>query len=200
MRSHDLVRISGPDALPADAPGWAVDRVATVPWVVVRTARAPSGAVAVGVRGRPRRERFGCVVDRAAVLETLQPHQLLDRTGALEPRAPTTGALAGAGEVFDHLLPGATWGPTGAVGYELATGVPTVHPASDLDLLLQPPGVLDRDAAVVLVGALSELGCRVDAQVRTPAGLVALAELATDDTPVLARTPDGPVLVPDPWA
>ena len=34
-KPHDLLRISGSDVLPADAPAWAVDALRSVPWVVL---------------------------------------------------------------------------------------------------------------------------------------------------------------------
>lgn len=38
------------------------------------------------------------------------------------------------------------WGVTGSTGYALATEIPVLHAASDLDLLIRAPQPLDREA------------------------------------------------------
>ena len=72
------------------------------------------------------------------------------------------------------------WGPTGSVGFELATGSPTASPDSDLDLLVRTPhltsAVLSRLTA--LHDHFDRLDVRVDCQVETRTGAIALPELA----------------------
>jgi phosphoribosyl-dephospho-CoA transferase len=93
---------------------------------------------------------------------------------------------------------GLRWGPTGSVGFELATGIPTATTESDLDLLIRVP----RGSAVVLARlaalhrAFGSLAARVDCQVETSAGAVALAELVGGPSDVMVRTAEGPRLVP----
>ena len=96
------------------------------------------------------------------------------------------------------------WGPTGSVGFELATGDPVVQPTSDLDLLIRLPEWIGRDTAQALLGTLSthaaQTGVRLDAQLETPAGAVSLAEYAGSTRRVLLRNGGEPILVDDPWA
>jgi phosphoribosyl-dephospho-CoA transferase len=109
-------------------------------------------------------------------------------------------ALARVAPLLSHR--GYRWGPGGSVGFELATGVPTATWSSDLDLVLRRDCRLDANEAAPLLELLAEAAApaRVDVIVETPAGGVLLVDLARAPTQVLARTPDGPRLSPDPWA
>lgn len=80
-RPHDLLRVTGPAALRADAPAWAVHAISGTPWVVVRRDRVPDGYLPVGVRGATRSERYGTLVAAADVLETAPPETLTDVPG-----------------------------------------------------------------------------------------------------------------------
>jgi phosphoribosyl-dephospho-CoA transferase len=63
---------------------------------------------------------------------------------------------------------------------------------------------LSRDEAQRFLAKLDEhaarAGIRIDAQLETPAGGVALAEYACGKPRVMARHASGPRLVADPWA
>jgi phosphoribosyl-dephospho-CoA transferase len=82
--------------------------------------------------------------------------------------------------------------------------MPTVNEDSDLDLLIRAPEPLARELARALLEQLHTLagriGTRIDAQLETPAGGVALAEWAAGKARVLARHASGPQLIADPWA
>ena len=91
-----------------------------------------------------------------------------------------------------------TWGVTGSTGYALATGIPVIHAASDLDLLIRAPEPLTRDALQRWQQQLTGALCRADTQVETPEGAFALAEWLRDGKTLL-KTRHGPRLVVDPW-
>jgi phosphoribosyl-dephospho-CoA transferase len=93
---------------------------------------------------------------------------------------------------------GLAWGPTGSIGFELATGVAVAGPASDLDVVVRAPEPWFLAQARELVADLARLPVRVDTQLDTPTGAVVLGEYARGGR-VLLRTPDGPKLVNDPW-
>jgi len=96
------------------------------------------------------------------------------------------------------------WGPTGSVGFELATGQPVVQAGSDLDVLIRLPEWIGRDTGQSLLRTLStqaaQAGVRIDAQLETPGGAVSLAEYAGSTRRVLLRGSGEPVFVDDPWA
>jgi phosphoribosyl-dephospho-CoA transferase len=102
---------------------------------------------------------------------------------------------------------GLRWGPTGSVGFELASGVVTVTESSDLDLLLRAPLALDHASArslfIELTHFSGRFNTRIDTQIETPNGAFSLAEFAHSGTHsgtrVMLRAADGPRLVADPW-
>ncbi|MCV7422448.1 malonate decarboxylase holo-ACP synthase [Mycobacterium yunnanensis] len=190
-RPHDLLRVDDPEALSCDAPAWVADALARTPWVVVRRDRTPDGVVPVGVRGSERSQRHGTVVAVDDVVATVSPEALVVVTGR---ELPAIRALRQLRPLLAEF--GWPWGPTGSVGFELATGHPTVTPDSDLDLLVRVSDVRRALPALeTLAGAVVSAQCRVDCQVETPDGAAALAELVGDGPEVLVRTDEGPRLV-----
>lgn len=191
VRAHDLLRVIGPAALPVDAPAWAVHALSGTPWVVVRRDRAPDGYLPVGVRGADRSQRYGTVVAAADVLETAPPETLVDVAGR---DLPAIRALRGLRPLLDE--GGLAWGPTGSVGFELATGHPAATSTSDLDLLVRIPDLRHALPALVsLHHAFGTVECRVDCQVETPCGAASLTELVDGRPEVMVRTTEGPRLV-----
>lgn len=204
VRPHDLLRLAGGAELRHEGlvPGWVPASLARAPWVVVRRARAPIGLIPVGVRGSTRAERFAAFLAPAAVTACVTPEDLATAR-AWRRQTPGThpaGALLHVLDTVDELFASQNlvWGPTGSVGFELATGIATADPTSDLDVIVRAPEPWPPDRARGLAGDLARLLVRVDTQLDTPTGAVALAEYARSGR-VLLRTPDGPRLVPDPW-
>jgi len=99
-------------------------------------------------------------------------------------------------ELFASL--GLAWGPTGSVGFELATGVAAADTTSDLDVVVRAPEPWPLENVREIADYLNQLPARVDAQLDAPAGAVTLDEYARGGR-VLLRTPDGPRLTHDPW-
>lgn len=196
-RPHDLLKLSDTavDSLQADAPSWARLALTTTPWVVVRRAAAPDGHIAVGIRGRGRSQRHAWSVAPQDGCRLVAPEDLTDVD-------PTTGnevaAILALTSVRPFLIEAEVpWGPTGSVGFELATGSPTASPDSDLDLLVRAPhltsAVLSR--LTTLHEHFDRLEVRVDCQVETRTGAIALPELLSTSRDVLVKTALGPRLV-----
>jgi phosphoribosyl-dephospho-CoA transferase len=201
LNAHDLLELrAGPPA--AETPAWLPNAFALAPFAVVRRADAPPGFIAVGFRGANRAQRYGTLIPREAIAAVVSPEQLRAR--------PAPGARSTL-DVFRALrfiaesdaLDGLTWGPTGSVGFELATGRPTATESSDLDLLIRAPLPVQRHDARALRERLQRLeqtmGVRIDAQLETPAGGVALSEWAEGKPRVMARSASGPSMIVDPW-
>ncbi|MFB4391794.1 MULTISPECIES: malonate decarboxylase holo-ACP synthase [unclassified Pseudomonas] len=193
-KPHDLLWGMPISALPSDAPQWARAVLASGQPVVVRRATCAPGRVAVGVRGPAREQRLACDMALSCVTRQVSPSGL---RCTLSEGLPALRALA----YVDALLAatGLAWGPTGGVGYQLATGVAVLHPESDLDLLLHVPEPLDRTRAQALLDQLADAPCRVDVQLETPTGAIALREWASGAPRVLLKTARGPRLVGHPW-
>ena len=200
---HDLLQLAPGTPDFSDAPAWVAASLKRAPFVVVRRAVSVKGLIAVGIRGSTRSERFGSWLDARYVERVLEPETLLAN---LEPSA--TRAKLAAFALLQAVAPvceaiGYAWGPTGSVGFELASGCPTVTQTSDLDLLVRAPDPLDRASAKSLFDALSQAALdhntRIDMQIQTLDGAFALAEYAHPGTRVMMRCADGPKLVVDPW-
>ncbi|HUZ49038.1 MAG TPA: malonate decarboxylase holo-ACP synthase [Candidatus Dormibacteraeota bacterium] len=187
LRAHDLVRLA-PRAvarIARSAPYWVERSLDAAPWAVVRRARVP-GAVAIGVRGEHRDERFATELQIDDIACVLTPEGLLERpaTRALDAFV-ALAAVARAGK--EH---GLRLGPTGSVGFELATGVACVSPRSDLDVVVRAH---PSDPALRrFAEALRELPARVDVEIAFGEGCGVALEEALRAGPMLVKTPDGP--------
>ncbi|AFT89551.1 malonate decarboxylase holo-ACP synthase [Paraburkholderia phenoliruptrix] len=203
-RAHDLLRLRRLAAFDGE-PAWVRDAFERAPYAVVRRALVAEGIVAIGVRGTGRSQRYGTWAASTDVAEVVSPE-------ALVCSAPPTGraglpafaALAALQRDAGSILNTMVWGPAGSAGFELAARTAAVTPSSDLDLLIRTPQQLSRDCAVDLLTHLQalarETGIRIDAQLETPAGGVALAEWASGKARVMARHASGPRLLADPWS
>jgi phosphoribosyl-dephospho-CoA transferase len=197
-----MLRLAGGAVLHYEGvvPAWVPASLARAPWVVVRRALAQDGLIPVGIRGRTRGKRFAALLAVDAVTERVSPEDLAAaRSWRHMPRARSVRSLRVL-DAVDELCTslGLAWGPTGSVGFELATGVPSAGVASDLDVVIRAPEFWPFERAREVVEALTSLPARVDAQLDTPSGAVTLAEYACGGH-VLVRTPDGPRLTRDPW-
>ena len=203
-RPHDLLRLRRLAAFDGE-PAWVRDAFERAPYAVVRRALAAQNIVAIGVRGAQRSQRYGTWAASADIVAVLAPEALV-RNEPLAGRAalPAFTALAALRRDTARALNGFVWGPTGSVGFELATQINAVSESSDLDLSIRTPERLSRESAADLLDQLDTLarqtGIRIDAQLETPAGGVALAEWAAGKSRVMARHASGPQLLADPWA
>ena len=201
MQTHTLLGIASAAALSADGelPGWALGCLAQAPWVVVRREGARAGCIPVGVRGLSRSERCAAWVQPASVWVSVTPLQLAARRAwSAHPRGsalPPLTILDAVASIMSAAGLGARWGPAGSVGFELASGYEAVRPGSDLDVIVQLPGVPTRAAARALEMQLRQLPVRVDVLLEVPEGGLALSEYVTGRTPLLLRTAQGPRLI-----
>ena len=203
-RPHDLLRLRRLSHLDGE-PEWLREAFSRVPFAVVRRAVAAPGFVAVGMRGTSRAQRHGTWAETDDILEAVAPEDFAASwPAAIGRRALPAFATLDVLRREASTLQGFTWGPTGSAGFELATQIPAVSVTSDLDLLIRTPQELSRELAVQLLTELQahalRAGSRVDIQLETPAGGVALVEWAAGKSRVMARHAQGPRLIADPWA
>ena len=199
-RPHDLLWGLRPEHLPQEAPAWARAALGGHVPVVVRRALAEPGWVAVGVRGAGREQRYAAWMPVTEISRLVSP-QAVARAGRWRNHAqrhwPALRALSQLAPRFDSLK--LAWGVTGSLGFELASGVAAAHLDSDLDLSLRLPHQFSRAEAQALCALLDEAPGRVDLQLETPHGAVALREWAGAAPRVMLKTQAGPLLVSDPW-
>lgn len=223
--AHDLMLLHCPSSLRRSVSGgeplphWARTLLRGNPWVTVRRAPAIAGLpparsrctrdtlaaaeswIPVSLRGPRPEQRITGYAPRSAVAVTLKPEQLPDRFEQLPEHrrtgVPALAVLPEAGAVVESY--NLSWGPIGAVGCELATGVPATAADSPLRLLLRSPLPFSRRDALLLRRKLRKLPVWVEAELETRHGAVSLAEYSTSPQVLTLHTPDGPCLVGDPW-
>ena len=193
--AHDLLWGMTPAQLPADAPQWAVAALAAGHPVVVRRALSADGFVAVGVRGVLREQRLAAFMPLDSIACRVSPEALCQVE--CERDLPVMQALKQLRSILDDC--GWVWGVSGSVGFELASGFAAMHAASDLDLILRAPQMITRNQACKLVGLFDQAVCRVDMQLQTPFGAVALREWASGSARVLLKNAHQAALVTNPW-
>ena len=210
MRAHDLLQISGLadlvyvgwDLPEKRCPLWVERSLERATFVVVRRANLFDGMIPVGVRGSLRQQRSAAYLAPESIRNRVSPEQLVANRGWLaNPRTAEIPGLKVFASIEERLANfSLAYGPTGSIGFELASGLPTATSTSDLDLLIRAPERLPMQLAQELITIFSGSPCRVDAQLETPRGAVSLAEYARGETPLLLRQAGGPVLISDPWA
>lgn len=193
--AHDLLWGMPPAQLPADAPPWAIESLAAGQPVVVRRALSAEGLIAVGVRGLLREQRLAAFMRIDSIVRRVSPEALCHVDSARD--LPVMQALRQLRPMLDDC--GWVWGVSGSVGFELASGFAAMHAASDLDLILRAAQPITRHQARELVAFFDRAACRVDMQLQTPFGAVALREWASASARVLLKNARQAQLVVDPW-
>jgi phosphoribosyl-dephospho-CoA transferase len=200
LKVHDLLQIDPDSLLGGTTPSWVNQALISCPWVVVRRARASAGEIAVGVRGDTRSQRWGGFLSKDLIGKVVRPADLLLVEQSSIPRL--TPAMKMLQQVIDRwrdlTLP---WGPTGSVGFELATGSPVTSETSDLDIAIRAPARITVERARALWQRVVGLPTRVDIRIETPQCGFSLQEYAcTSSTRILLHYPDGKRLGDDPWS
>lgn len=196
-RPHDLIWLNDPQALTGDLPEWVAQQWRPALPLVVRRDWHPAGLIAVGIRGMGRERRAAAWLPAEAIVRCVTPESLVDLAqllrSAFVSQQPVQAAILLAQQSWPW-----PWGVTGSCGYALATDVPVLHSASDLDLLIRAPQPLPPAAFQRWQQQVSRLPCRADTQVETPNGAFALNEWLRDGRALL-KTNRGPQLVSNPW-
>ena len=202
---HSLLRLSSADALEweSERPEWVPESLRRAPFVVMRRAPPRREAFPVGIRGAVRSQRAAAWIPVGAAQDCITPQMLVAQHVWRQRRdfaiTPAVAALEEVAAIFDgHGLAG-RWGPGGSVGFELASGVASTTPTSDLDIVLVAAAPMARADAGRLHAELSALKVKIDVLLETPNGAVALAEYAKNIDAILVRSPQGPRLSRDPW-
>jgi phosphoribosyl-dephospho-CoA transferase len=195
-QTHDLLQIDPASLVSGSAlePRWVQKTLMACPWVVVHRAQTSLGQIAVGVRGATRSERWGALCDASQIRTIVRPEQLRFSS----PRAPALRALQRMRERWAELA--LAWGPTGSVGFELASGRRVTTETSDLDLVIRAPQRIPAERARSLLDRTLGLEAKVDVRVETPLCGFALQEYALASSwRILLRYAEGVRFGKDPW-
>jgi phosphoribosyl-dephospho-CoA transferase len=196
LRPHDLVHIEmrGEWFVFDEADKVALEELQRTPLVVIRRATARDGRVPIGVRGRNRSARYAGWMDPQAIRRIDQPEDLLSHGTASGP-----AAVEALWQLADRwrMLKWA-WGPTGSVGFTLASGKPATNAVSDLDIVIRFAQRISPKQASDLLDSCDGLSAAVDVQGETQLGAFSVAEFARGNG-CLLKTMSGPRLVGCPW-
>jgi phosphoribosyl-dephospho-CoA transferase len=199
MNPHDLVKIKKEEDLLADLPlpAWVSESLNLAPFVVVRRSHSPDGKIPVGVRGRERGQRFPAWLSEKKAVAVITPYTLMVSANSTRINDPGAPAAIRSLRRITPLLQrtGYRWGPTGSVGFELAANTTTVKEDSDLDILIDLPEFVPILWASRLMEDLQRRTLvRVDVQLNTPQGSLALADYIGAGK-VLVKGNSGPLLL-----
>ncbi|MGB5886345.1 MAG: malonate decarboxylase holo-ACP synthase [Acinetobacter venetianus] len=195
FQPHDLLWGMTPELLPDNVSQWVVEAVSEQRPVVVRRAVTNPRNIAVGIRGKQRSHRLALEMPVNAITKCVKPESLIDTDLSQFPHLQ--GKLAAVCNLMQGL--NLSWGYTGSVGFELATGLKTVNENSDIDLLIRAHEPVSKLDAQNILGLLDQLNLKLDVQLQTPQGGVALREWAGTTGNVLLKRNDKAVLVDNPW-
>lgn len=204
LKVNDLLKINAVNDLIGDFTDslWIDEAVKRSPLVVVRRAPLINNMIPVGIRGTNRSQRMAATILSSNVIEIITPEQLVEgklwRNNKHIRETQIFKTLEAVDSIFQSYS--MTWGPTGSVGFELASGVETVTATSDLDIIVRSPGFLSIKTAKEITKELFTVITKVDIQLETPKGSLALAEYARGDSNILIRTFNGPRLIKNPWS
>jgi phosphoribosyl-dephospho-CoA transferase len=163
--------------------------------VVARRASAAPGDLAVGVRGFTRSQRYAMTLSCRDIEQIVGPEDLAWLDIPVDRAVPAMSAMR---MLQCHLsTTDLRWGPTGSVGFELASGVHAATQASDLDIIVRVEAMTKAVSQQLcsLESLLRLAPARVDCQVDTPLGAIAVAELTSGAPQLLIRHAAGPRLV-----
>lgn len=195
LQAHDLLWGMTVDQLDGSAPIWAIEAMQAGHPVVVRRAITDSAMVAVGIRGKARHQRYATQMPKAAIIRCVSPEQLVNIDLQAFPHLQQR--LVGIANVMEYFA--VQWGYAGSVGFELATGIRVVHAQSDIDLIMRMSNYVDKQLAYQMLIQLEETTEKVDVQLQTPHGGVALKEWARGSNKILLKSSHAAVLVENPW-
>lgn len=196
LRPHDILGIINKSDLISYSPipEWVAESLARAPFVVVRRVRAEDGFVAVGIRGQRRNERFAAFLPKNKVKEIITPEQLVEGKNWKSRNEKIFSILNDVMKLMDQLS--LSWGPTGSVGFELATGKSVITEKSDIDIIIRSEHGIKKDDARELLAELRNIPYTIDVQIEIEEGAYSFAEYATAQKgeKILCRTLDGPML------
>lgn len=196
LRPHDLLEVINKNDIISYSPipEWLDESLVSAPFVVVRRARAEDGLVAVGIRGKSRQERFAAFLPIKKIVKIITPEQLVEEIKWKTRNKEIFNSLNEVMKLMNQLS--LTWGPTGSVGFELATGKSVITEKSDIDIIIRSEKGMKKEVARELLAELRKIPYSIDVQIEFEEGAYSLIEYATalKGEKTLLRTLDGPML------
>ncbi len=163
---HDIVKFSSINQLIGltTIPIWVAHSQAATCYGVVRRAPITNQLVPIGLRGSARHERYGAKIQKQYILEIIAPDSLIEPLDNFKNKR-FYSLLNDIRHKFNpYKING---GPTGSVGFELATGIHVTSITSDLDLLIHME-VIDEVLLHEIGNLLADSRIIIDPQIEIP--------------------------------
>ncbi|QCR31169.1 malonate decarboxylase holo-ACP synthase [Lysinibacillus sp. SGAir0095] len=194
LNVHDIVQFATINDIEnsVNPPKWVKDAAASQKFGVVRRMPIMNSMIPIGLRGETREERYGAFIHQRNILQVISPVSLVDSIENFKEQLyyPSLNKVKEEFEKYNL-----RWGPTGSVGFEIATSIQVTTPTSDIDICLYLDQ-LDSELLVKVGNFLEGLDCRIDVQVEIPSiGAFLLNDyLKYEKTGFIIRTKFGPHL------
>lgn len=194
IKVHDIVEFESIESLEKTIrfPEWIKSVPASQNFGVVRRMPIMNHIVPIGLRGETREQRFGTFIHASKILQVITPESLVDCIDEFKERIYFS-AFKRIKEEFAKLQ--LRWGPTGSVGFELATSITVTTSSSDIDICIYLEQI-DKELLTEVNTFLETLDKRIDVQVEISSiGAFLLKDfLMHENIGFLLRTPFGPQL------
>lgn len=191
---HDIVQFATINDIQnhMNPPIWIKNAPAAQNFAVVRRMPIMNKTIPIGLRGETREERYGAFIHESNIIQVISPTSLVNRIDKQNDQSyfSTLNTIREEFEKYKLI-----WGPTGSIGFEIATSIGVTTPNSDIDICLY----LDQINSELLVKVgnfLEGLNRRIDVQVEIPfVGAFLLNDyLKYEKTGFIVRTKFGPQL------
>nr|WP_106782497.1 malonate decarboxylase holo-ACP synthase [Lysinibacillus timonensis] len=194
VKVHDIVRFQGVESLEKSTslPEWVREAASSQNFGVVRRMAVSNQIVPIGLRGTSRDQRVGTFIEKDNILEVIKPTDLVERIDFYEEQSyySSLKKIQDQFRVLDLL-----WGPTGSVGFELATSITVTSKTSDIDLSIYL-NKLEDNLLEEVNAILNSLDKKIDIQIEVPGiGAILLYDyIKNASTGFIVRTQFGPQL------
>ncbi|MFP3918956.1 malonate decarboxylase holo-ACP synthase [Lysinibacillus telephonicus] len=194
IKVHDIIKFSNVDKLEhfTAVPEWVLNTAAASNYGVVRRMPISNKLIPIGLRGESREQRFGTYIHEENIVEVITPNSLVMCIDEFKKRIyyPT---LKGLRDEFSKL--NLSWGPTGSIGFEMATNINVTSMKSDIDISLYIESI-DEELLKEVGRFIKTLDKQIDVQVEIPIiGAFLLNDYIRNyETGFIIRTPFGPQL------
>ncbi|MFC7686440.1 malonate decarboxylase holo-ACP synthase [Ureibacillus sp. GCM10028918] len=166
IKVHDIVRFATIHHIETsmNLPDWVNDAPAAKNFGVVRRLPITNKIVPIGLRGDSREKRFGAFIHENNITQVISPISLVNRMDMFNGRIYTPALIRIKDEFEKYKL---AWGPTGSVGFEIATSILVTTPTSDIDICLYLVQI-DTELLEKVGNFIEGLDRRIDVQVEIP--------------------------------
>lgn len=206
---HDLLTFSDNRDLVLNEnplPEWAKDSLSKAKIVVVRRGHIKNELIPVGLRGYHRNQRLAGFLKKDQIINCYNPAYFIKNKSwqSLAPERQELPQFQALKKIYS-ILRGYTWGISGSLAYEMATGIDMVTNSSkhksDLDIILVAKRKINIDRSRKLLTMLNQYQVHADVQVVKRQNGFSLEEYAANrNTKILIKTATGPILTADPWS